>query len=186
MTKCKNCDKEFSRRYVDENGKQHNTQNRKYCMECSPFNNHNTSKLELIKLNTHGKRICTACGSTFESKRRHICNTCNDRKKRQKKKNFLMSIVGYNCWNCGYGGSIKYAATLEMHHVNDEDKLFALHIDMLGRKSNEEIINEAKKCVLLCCRCHREYHYTDLITTEQIKKLHLKWDDIDIKISLDK
>jgi hypothetical protein len=97
-----------------------------------------------------------------------------------------LSFVGYNCWNCGYGGSIKYAATLEMHHVNDEDKLFALHIDMLGRKSNEEIINEAKKCVLLCCRCHREYHYTDLITTEQIKKLHLKWDDIDIKISLDK
>ena len=41
---CKNCGKKFPN-YISINGKRHNLHNRKYCLECSPFNQHNTKKI---------------------------------------------------------------------------------------------------------------------------------------------
>ena len=180
MTECKKCGKIFSNRFKDENEKEHNCQRRKYCFDCSPYGSKNTSKLENVKLDVNGLRICKKCGNSHTSKRRLICNTCNTNNQRQNKKKYLMSIVGYNCWRCGYGGSEKYTSLLDMHHVNPDEKMFDLNASSISKKSMEEIVEESKKCVLLCPNCHREYHYTDIISNDDIKKLHKKW--IDIKI----
>ena len=56
------------------------------------------------------------------------------------------------CAICGYN---KYDACLDFHHVNPEDKKFQLVIDRMSRK---DLFEELNKCILLCCRCHREIH----------------------------
>jgi hypothetical protein len=180
MPECKNCKRHFPNKFKDADGKQHNCQRRKYCFECSPYNNHNTSRIHIVNKDGYGNRICKCCGESFDSKRRYVCFACNVNKQRQNKKDFLVSLVGNKCWHCGYGGDDKYIPTLDMHHVNENEKLFGLNISEISQRSKYEIIEEAKKCVLLCSRCHREYHHTDLITDDDIKKLHLKWKDISI------
>jgi len=66
-----------------------------------------------------------------------------------------------------------------MHHVNPSDKKFQLSSTYIATLSNAEIIEEAKKCVLLCNRCHMEYHYNiGTITNEHINDLHKKWENI--------
>ena len=180
MPICKKCSKQFPNRYIDDSGKLHNCQRRKYCLECSTFGKHNTSKLEIISLDNNGNRVCKKCGKSFTSKRRHVCETCNNKTQRGNKKRFLMSMVGNKCWRCGYGGEEKYIPLLDMHHVEPDKKLFPLTSTDIASKSKDEIVEEAKKCVLLCNRCHMEYHYTDDISDEEIKELHKKW--IDIKL----
>lgn len=183
MRKCVNCGGDNPIRFKDTDGKLYNLQRRKYCFKCSPFKKHNTSKIEVISKDEHGNRICKKCGRSFVSKRRLICNTCNTDKQRHIKKDFIISLVGNRCWNCGYGGEEKYIPILHMHHVCPEDKKFPLSSTEINMKSREEILEEAKKCVILCNRCHMEYHYTDLISDDDIKKMHEKWKEISIDLS---
>ena len=175
MPLCKKCEEPFSRRYIDESGKVFNLQRRKYCFKCSPFNQHNTKQLDIFD----NDRICRICDKPFKSNRRRICQSCNTNIQRQNKKLFLMSIVGYNCWNCNYGGESKYFPLLDMHHVNPSNKKFQLSSTYIATLSNEEIVEEAKKCILLCNRCHMEYHYEiGTISNNKILKLHKKWNSI--------
>lgn len=74
--------------------------------------------------------------------------------RRKKVKALLVQEAGNSCKLCGYD---KCVAALEFHHVSDETKDFGLSqsgftfgIDRMRKEMN--------KCVLLCCRCHREVH----------------------------
>ena len=58
------------------------------------------------------------------------------------------------CAICGYN---KCPNALEFHHVNSEDKKFHLVASNLQR-TEESLIEEINKCVLLCANCHREIH----------------------------
>lgn len=81
------------------------------------------------------------------------CQVESVTKRRRKVKEALVQEHGAACKLCGYSSCL---AALEFHHI-DEDKDF--HISSKGATiSIEKLRNEAKKCVLLCCRCHREVH----------------------------
>ena len=67
----------------------------------------------------------------------------------------LISIMGGCCSKCGYRNNV---AALEFHHINPEDKKFQLDARHLSNTSMIKIIEEAKKCVLLCSNCHKEAH----------------------------
>ena len=54
------------------------------------------------------------------------------------------------CAICGYD---KCMAALEFHHVNPKDKKFQICSRNMRKK---DIVDELNKCILLCCRCHRE------------------------------
>lgn len=42
---CQKCNKEFKQRYLHSDGKKYSLQRRKFCLECSPFKQHNTKDL---------------------------------------------------------------------------------------------------------------------------------------------
>lgn len=66
----------------------------------------------------------------------------------------LKRHFGGKCIKCGYD---KCLAALDFHHVDPATKSFGLSAD--GRYlSFAKMIEEARKCVLICCRCHREEH----------------------------
>jgi hypothetical protein len=104
---------------------------------------HPESKTYLEKTRL-GKQIerCSKCRSERVSKSRV--------KQIQKLKNYF----GGKCINCGYN---KYLQALDFHHKDPTQKKFGLSDNRSGR-SLKKMIEEAQKCILVCCRCHREIH----------------------------
>ena len=66
----------------------------------------------------------------------------------------LVSEFGGRCGVCGYE---RCMSALEFHHMEPAEKRFALSGPALLRPWRF-VIEEARKCVLLCANCHRELH----------------------------
>ena len=76
----------------------------------------------------------------------------------------LVKKLGGECIVCGYKRCL---AALHFHHLNPFEKKF--NISDKNRLDNE-LKNELKKCVLLCNRCHTEYH-NSMISAEYLIEL---------------
>jgi len=81
--------------------------------------------------------------------KKHFVNN----KIRRKRKEKLVKMLGGCCSKCGYKKSL---AALSFHHINPKDKLFDLSKSGSILHSWEEVLKEAKKCILLCLNCHAE------------------------------
>ncbi len=77
-----------------------------------------------------------------------------------KIKELLMYIIGQNeCKKCGY----KNSECLSFHHINRKEKVFKLSDLRLSEYNTQDIINEVKKCEILCMNCHCIHHYNEYI-----------------------
>jgi len=76
------------------------------------------------------------------------------KERRQRIKQEYVSSFGGKCIKCGYD---KYSGALEFHHKDPTEKEADLSKNLFAR-SRDVIQRELDKCVLLCCRCHRELH----------------------------
>lgn len=74
------------------------------------------------------------------------------------RKERIVKIMGNKCVLCGYNRSLP---GLEIHHINKDEKEFSFS-DYRNYKNWDKLLNELKKCILLCSVCHKEIHYTDL------------------------
>jgi hypothetical protein len=83
---------------------------------------------------------------------------------RKLKKELLVSAYGSKCVVCGYSNAI---TALEFHHINEDTKKFNISQD--HNIKWEILLEEVKKCMLVCCRCHREIH-EKLIDITNIKQ----------------
>tara|TARA_R110000824_G_scaffold242992_2_gene431633 strand:- start:94 stop:324 length:231 start_codon:yes stop_codon:yes gene_type:complete len=63
-----------------------------------------------------------------------------------------IKLLGGKCCGCGYN---KCASALEFHHTDPSKKEFIIGSCKYGRS---KMLEEAKKCILLCANCHREFH----------------------------
>ena len=118
-------------------GKIRNLQRRRYCLLCSPFGAHNTKKL--------GERGNEAVESKYVRWQR---------KARKERKGKLIAMLGGKCIRCGYS---KCTRSLCFHHILSEKKSFTLSSHGLLHEW-EAVLEEAKKCDLLCSNCHGELH----------------------------
>ncbi len=135
MPMCKKCGNQFPNR-AKINNITKNLNRRKYCLDCSPFGQHNTKQLE-IKF----KRPKSPEVKRWKQKTRPI----------RKKK--LIAMKGGGCVICGYNRCLR---ALEFHHVDPETKKFSLTATTLADIGWDRILEEVKKTVLLCATCHRE------------------------------
>ena len=62
-----------------------------------------------------------------------------------------IAALGGRCRICSYNAC---NAAFDMHHLDQASKEF----NISAGASWKRIEPELKKCVLLCCRCHREVH----------------------------
>lgn len=74
---------------------------------------------------------------------------------RTKARELLTEAFGGACTICGYN---KCRAALDFHHVDPKQKDALLSIAMRQGYAWASIVEEARKCTILCCRCHRELH----------------------------
>lgn len=163
---CQKCGDSFSQSLMID-GKKRNLQNRKFCLVCSPFGVHNTSNLSFTK----EEKKCQSCNKviTRKNEKGKKCWVCTNKENREKKIKQIQELVGTSCWLCGYN---KTWAALDLHHVYSHTKVFQLTTRELQFSWNKIEI-ELRKCALLCCRCHREFH-VGLIDNDIIIKL---WKD---------
>lgn len=163
---CNKCGDSFPSTIKIDN-KIRNLCNRKFCLNCSPFNCHNTSVNPSSDPSKNSKicgdvydSICKKHGNTafiVEKNGHHRCKICriesvtNSRKKRKQR---LVQVFGGCCSMCGYN---KCQRALHFHHIDPSNKSF-----MISREGScrawKRMLKEAEKCILLCANCHAEMH----------------------------
>ena len=152
MPICKKCDSSFPNRIVID-GKKRTLNNRKYCLECSPFGFKNTKKIHVSDTGL----ICETCGKGFDYKRgsssHSTCTSCRSTLQRHAKKQKAVDYKGGKCEACSYNRCLR---AMDFHHLDPEQKDFGIAGNPCS--SWERMNKELDKCVLLCNRCHTEVH----------------------------
>jgi len=95
------------------------------------------------------------------------------KKWRKNTKKRIIKAMGGKCVCCGYS---RCDEALELHHLQGNKKDFGFGSIRANPVSWEKIVKELRKCVLICCLCHRELH-------NGLRKLPEKVDYFDEKYS---
>lgn len=142
--RCAQCGRDFVAR-IRIDGKVRILHRRRFCLTCSPFAAHNTSKqppgdLDADELAAH--RRLRRSHTTYQSQK----------KRRAELKKELIAERGGRCVDCGYSRSTN---ALEFHHREPASKHFAISS---SSASIARLWSEAAKCDLVCANCHRARH----------------------------
>lgn len=120
---------------------------------------------------TGDEKICPICNTKFKPKnsnanQRICCYDCMPDGVQLTRSAFLAKIKktkGGKCVRCGYD---KCISALEFHHTDPTKKEFTISNDHFKLR---EVIEEIKKCILICSNCHKEYH-AGLWELEELEK----------------
>lgn len=108
-----------------------------------------TKKTKIKNCKKHGHTKYTLRSDGY-----YRCAKCNSEaasKSRRNQKRKLVEYFGGRCIECGYD---RYDCCMDFHHIDPSTKSFGISD---GRnRAWEKVLAEAKKCVLLCTRCHQE------------------------------
>lgn len=114
-------------------------------------------------------KICTICkqeltissfytnGKTSSGKTKYKgpCKTCENKRNKDRYISIIRDFYSeLSCQLCGYNRCIE---ALEFHHTDPTQKEFT--ISNKRTASKDKLLNEMKKCMLLCANCHREQHF---------------------------
>jgi len=78
--------------------------------------------------------------------------------RRSKMKKFVFEIKkNLKCERCSYN---KHPAALQFHHRDPNQKEMSIK-DLTNRMSKERILEEIKKCEVLCANCHQILHFEE-------------------------
>ncbi len=82
-------------------------------------------------------------------------------KRRQKALNFLRDFKSNRlCVKCGWK---EHTEILNFHHKNPKEKTLSLSGGSIGQVKKERLLEEIKKCELLCPNCHFWLHYRETV-----------------------
>lgn len=96
---------------------------------------------------------CVICQKAMPDNPKNLskCGSCMTAIRRFLTKNKAIEFLGGKCKRCGY---CAHPAGLEFHHLSGKD----FTIGQVANKSWAVIVEELKKCELLCSICHRIEH----------------------------
>ena len=129
-------------------------------MICNTCNKDKPESEFYFKNKATGKRNskCKSCHGEYikvhykANKAEYITRARRDWPAQQQKTKDLVASLKLACINCNES----HVALLDFHHLDPSKKettISRLHY------SRKKIIEEAKKCVVLCSNCHRRLHY---------------------------
>lgn len=116
--------------------------------ELDQFNKHSNSK-------TKTSSYCILCQKIYV--KNHYENNKEEYAKSRFKfsKWFIDLKLTLKCERCGFD----HPATLDFHHKDPKTKEFGISTAKTsGGRSRDEILEEIKKCEVLCSNCHRIEH----------------------------
>jgi len=74
---------------------------------------------------------------------------------RENTKDKMVEAMGSKCQCCGYN---KHTAALAFHHIDPSQKDIGFGGARANPKAWPKIVNELRKCILVCHNCHSEIH----------------------------
>jgi hypothetical protein len=163
MPTCRNCSNSFPNR-IKIDGLTKILSGRRFCLNCSPYGQHNTKQIDKLPMGSRPEKFCNRCETTknaneFYRRRKGTdlspyCKPCTKDETKERYLRLKMESIEYlggKCQSCGYS---RYYGALEFHHLDPLEKEFTIS----QRKfcSLEKIKKELDKCVLVCSVCHRE------------------------------
>jgi len=107
-----------------------------------------------VQKREEASRRCIAEGCTASVSQKGGKDLCPKHYKRQlcrTRKEILVALAGGKCLRCGLQHP---PVVYDFHHRNPEEKVFSIG-EQLINKSMDALIEEARKCDLLCANCHR-------------------------------
>jgi predicted nucleic acid-binding Zn ribbon protein len=149
--RCDKC-KSFFPTKIKVGGVVKNLQNRRYCLDCSPFKQHNTRPILNGPLPI---KHCRICERPLPNNRRNVCGSCCVIKAQRKRKIKAVQFYGGKCIGCGYN---KCPGVLAFDHRDPATKEVAPSYAIM-KWSWERAKKELDKCDLLCSNCHGERHW---------------------------
>lgn len=149
MPICKKCGRPFPLR-TKINEKLRYLSKRRFCLECSPFKERDTS-IE----NRRTSKICLICLKEFRNKG-NVCSSCRVNWKKYEVKKLAVEYKGSSCQSCDYNLCI---ASLTFHHIDPTKKDFSIGGN--HTRTFNSIKEELDKCILLCQNCHSALHYNE-------------------------
>jgi hypothetical protein len=96
--------------------------------------------------------LCSNCHAEFHC---NISKNNHNRRQFNRKIEILKKIGIFKCDQCGYSG--KNFASLDFHHIDKNKKKFK--IADATNVTIGEIIDETKKCKVICKNCHKMEHF---------------------------
>lgn len=88
---------------------------------------------------------------------------------RKRTKSRIVEAMGGKCALCGYS---KCHWSLVLHHLDPTQKDFSLAAIRASCKSWEKIVNELRKCILVCHNCHGEIHHGITTIPDDVAKFN--------------
>lgn len=166
MITCKKCNKTFPFK-MEVDGKMKNLGGRKYCLDCSPFNQKNTRQLHISSPVMIGKKYCPRCKKEKDKNcfylRRNdkdfssYCKRCTLDETVQRLRKFKQLCVDYKGGKCQLCEYKKYIGSLHFHHRDPSKKEFSIS-QCRTTVFSDKIKRELDKCDILCSNCHTEEH----------------------------
>ena len=98
-----------------------------------------------------------------KARREAVKTTANSQK--ENNLNIVEQYKECGCQKCGENR--KYL--LEFHHIDPKTKVNTI-AHMIKSSSQDSLLKEIKKCVILCANCHREFHYLEKINNLTIRE----------------
>ena len=84
--------------------------------------------------------------------------------KKIRRKEWSDYKASLKCVNCGFS----HPAVIDFHHVDRVDKQ---SVHRLAQNGNfRGVMEEIKKCIVLCANCHRIHHYEEHQEKKKIRK----------------
>lgn len=93
---------------------------------------------------------------------------------RRRTKTRIIESFGGMCGICGYN---KCQRSIDLHHLDPSQKEFSLGKIRAHPKSWSSVVEELKKCVLLCKNCHGEVHDNITQIPDDIKRFNESFSD---------
>lgn len=134
----------------------------KICYTCKlkkPFNDFAKKRRNKDGLQSECKLCCRAYRKQWYHNNivLHKTNVAKRKKKaREDLKKFIDDLKSTSsCSKCGFS----HPATLQFHHVRD--KIMEISNMIFKPYSKKKVIEEIKKCIILCANCHAIHHYNE-------------------------
>lgn len=90
----------------------------------------------------------------YQSKKEYYKEKAHDRKSELKQIIDNLKSISV-CSSCGED----HPACLDFHHLNPLEKKFNIGSYITHGYSINKLLEEIKKCIILCANCHRKLHY---------------------------
>lgn len=145
--RCESCGEEFPAKIIIDQ-RLRSLYGRRFCLACSPFAIHNTSKTP--------PRLARSPELVEYRRRKRNAKTYRwQKRQRSSRKAQLVLDRGGRCVDCGYSACLN---SLDFHHRDPSTKEFGL-----GKFTGSLVRYraEAEKCDLVCASCHRLRHLSD-------------------------